>query len=84
MASRRHSTPGNALSGIRYDPTLIPTRRTKRSYATSSLKIEQPANDILEPHLDDNTAVPLTTHIQGLEALERVYGMPSKEHLYQD
>ena len=83
MASRRHSMPGNALSGISYDPTLTTTRQKKRSWATFSLEIEQPASDILEPHLDDDTAVPLTTHIQVFEALERVYGMPSKEYLYQ-
>ena len=66
---------------LRSNADHYPTDEAKLGYVLS--RIEQPASDILEPYLDDNAAVSLTTHIQVFEALERVYGIPNKEYLYQ-
>jgi hypothetical protein len=66
---------------LRSNADHYPTDEAKLGYVLS--RIEQPAGDILEPYLDDDAAVPLTTHTQVFEALERVYGVPNKEYLYQ-
>jgi Zinc knuckle len=58
-----------------------PTEEAKLGYVLS--RVEQPASDILEPYLDDDAVQPITTHTQVLEALEKVYGTPNKEYMYQ-
>jgi hypothetical protein len=66
---------------LRSNADHYPTDEAKLGYVLS--RIEQPAGDILEPYLDDNAAEPFTTHIQVFDVLERVYGVPNKEYLYQ-
>jgi hypothetical protein len=66
---------------LRSNADHYPTEEAKLGYVLS--RIEQPASDILEPYLDDDAATPLATHTQVFEALERVYGVPNKEYLYQ-
>jgi hypothetical protein len=66
---------------LRANADHYPTEEAKLGYVLS--RVEQPASDILEPHLDDDAAIPLTTHTQVFEALERVYGVLNKEYLYQ-
>jgi Zinc knuckle len=66
---------------LRSNADHYPTEEAKLGYVLS--RVEQPASDILEPYLDDDAATPLTTHTQIFEALERVYGVPNKEYLYQ-
>lgn len=66
---------------LRSNADHYPTEEAKLGYVLS--RVEQPASDILEPYLDDDAAVSLTTHTQVFEALERVYGVPNKEYLYQ-
>jgi Zinc knuckle len=66
---------------LRSNADHYPTEEAKLGYVLS--RVEQPASDILEPYLDDDAATPFTTHIQVFEALERVYGVPNKEYLYQ-
>jgi hypothetical protein len=67
---------------LRSNADHYPTEEAKLGYVLS--RVEQPAGDILEPYPDDNdAAVPLTTYTQVFEALERVYGTPNKEYLYQ-
>jgi hypothetical protein len=66
---------------LRTNADHYPTDEVKLGYVLS--RIKQPASDILEPYLDDDTAMPLTTYTQVFEVLERVYGVPNKEYLYQ-
>ena len=71
---------------LRSNADNYPTDEAKLGYILS--RIEQPAGDILEPYLNDDdddaaAAVPLTTHSQVFEALERVYGVLNEEYLYQ-
>jgi hypothetical protein len=56
---------------LRSNADHYPTEEAKLGYVLS--RVEQPAGDILEPYLDDDAAVPLTTYTQVFEALERVY-----------
>jgi hypothetical protein len=59
----------------------FPTEESKLGYVLS--RVEQPASDVLEPHLDDDAEERYTTHTQILDALETVYGVADKEYLYQ-
>ena len=58
-----------------------PTEEAKLGYVLS--RVEQPASDILEPYLDDDTIQLITTYTQVLETLEKVYSVPNKEYMYQ-
>jgi hypothetical protein len=66
---------------LRVNADHYPTEEAKLGYVLS--RVEQLASDILELHLDDDAAVPLTMHTQVFDALERVYGVLNEEYLYQ-
>jgi hypothetical protein len=67
---------------LRSNADHYPIEEVKLGYVLS--RIEQPASNILEPYLDDDAVLLLTTSGQIFEALERVYKVPNKEYLYQD
>jgi hypothetical protein len=70
-----------ARNKLHVDTDHYPTEEAKLGYVLS--RVGQLASGILEPYLDDDATVSLTTHTQVYEALGRVYSAPNKEYLCQ-